>query len=844
MLHLALRLAGHRISALLAVAAAVLGGAALVTATGVLAESGLRSHLPAGRLTGADLVISADQTLRPPGDLPIALPERRPIPAGPAGQLTRRLAQQRGVLDVTADLSFPAALVDGHGQVVSAGDPRSDGHGWTSARLLDPAKTLGTAPSGPGQVALPQAVAAAAGVRLGEPVRVTAAGRTGSYRVTALVTGVDAGILFDDRTAATLAGRDSGPRAGTVDLIAVRTRLGAAAEVLTAVRHDLRGTGLLVATGPARGDTAAPEATTARYLLVLLASSLAGIILLIVGFVIAGALSVSIAGQRRPLALLRAVGATPRQLRRLVAGQATLIALVALAPGVGLGYLLAGQFRRLLVGVATLPPGLPLTFSPLPALASVLLLVAVVQVSARGAAWRPSRRSAIEAVAETQSRQRPPSVLRVWAGISLLVTAAGLAVGPLLARSVVGAAGTSLAGIVAGIGAALAGPVLVRRAGDALAGRLPAGVSPPTWLAVANVRGQALRVAGAVTTLAMAVIFTLTYTLAQTTVATAAADDVRSGTRAQLSVSAPGLGGVPDGVLERLRASVGVQAAVPLNRTTVLWSYRELGDETVESTPATVLGPDAAEGLDPGLRSGSLGRLSGATVAVGSDVARSRHAGTGRSIRLILGDGTRVQARVVAVYGRSLGFGPIVLSRDLVAGHTSTGLDESVLVRTDGSAAVRKGLANLVASSPGLVLSDTSAAAGSGRGIPPEGWINLATLAVLLGYLLLGIANTLVAATAARRPELALLRLIGATPRQVRALMRREAALIGAAALALAAVVSAIPLALLGIGLLQRPWPSGPIWLAPASALVVLAIAGLAIELPTRQALRTPAMPS
>lgn len=56
-------------------------------------------------------------------------------------------------------------------------------------------------------------------------------------------------------------------------------------------------------------------------------------------------------------------------------------------------------------------------------------------------------------------------------------------------------------------------------------------------------------------------------------------------------------------------------------------------------------------------------------------------------------------------------------------------------------------------------------------------------LAVLLGYLLLGIANKLVATTAARRSELATLQLIGASARQIRAMMRREAALMSAAAL-------------------------------------------------------------
>lgn len=45
---------------------------------------------------------------------------------------------------------------------------------------------------------------------------------------------------------------------------------------------------------------------------------------------------------------------------------------------------------------------------------------------------------------------------------------------------------------------------------------------------------------------------------------------------------------------------------------------------------------------------------------------------------------------------------------------------------------------------------------------------------------------------------------------------------------------------LLSVGFLHRPWPAGPLWLLPAVALVVAGLAFLTIELPTRQALRTP----
>ncbi|MFD6285975.1 FtsX-like permease family protein [Streptomyces sp. NPDC060205] len=860
MLHLAVRMAGHRITALIAVACAVLGGATLITGTGVLAESGLRSQLPAGRLAGADVVVSTDQSFHPAGDLPIALPERGTVPAALVG----RLAELPGVTAAVGDVSFPAAVVDADGRVVPAEEPRTAGHGWSSAKLLTDAKVSGDQPSGGAEVALDRATAEAAGVRAGDRVQVVAAGRSAAaYRVTAVVDAPGAGILFADPTARRLAGRDggsgaAGARAGTVDLVGLRTEPGAEASVAAAAREtieeagenargDAKGTSsdragaeVIVSTGSARGDIASPGAGAARSLLILLAGSLSGIIMLIIGFVLASALAVSIGGQRRDLALMRAVGATPKQIRRLAAAQASVIAAVAVVPGVGLGYLLAGQFRRMLVDREVIPAGLPLTYGTLPALATVLLLGLAVQVSARSAAWRTSRLPATEAVAESRVEPRTPSKIRIRAGLLLIVGATTLSVVPLLSRTVLGAAATSMAGIIGAIGLALAGPALVKGIGDTAARRLRPSVSAPTWLAVANIRGYALRLSGVVSALAMAVVFVLTYTLAQTTVMSATAQDTRTGTLAQRSLSAPGLGGVPAGTLADVRRTDGVRAAAPVSDTTVVWEYEMFGEPEVEAASAMILTPAAPDVLDLGVRDGSLAGLTGDTVAVDSEAARSRGAEVGRRITLVLGDGSRVSPKVVAVYDRGLGFGPVALSHDLAAGHTTAGLDQRVLVRTDGTDAAERNLAELAASRAGLTLAPTDTGSGDSLSdAPATVWINLATIVVLLGYLLLSIANKLVATTAQRRNEIATLRLNGTTPRQILAMMRREAAVIGVAALATGLLLSVVPLALLGIGFLDRPWPAGPVWLLPAVALTVIGTAFVTVELPTRQALRT-----
>jgi putative ABC transport system permease protein len=834
MFPLALRMAAHRITALVAVVCAVLGGAALITGTGVLAESGLRSTLPPGRLGGTDVVVAADQEYHPGAEPSLALPERARVPA----RLVDRLSRLPGVTAAVGDIGFPTALIGTGGRILpSADEAVAAGHGWSSTRLLDRPRITGRAPVRATEIAVP----AVSGLRTGEPVQVVANGRpTVRYRVTAVVAAPGAGVYFADATAVQLSGRGSGDKA-TVDLVGLITEHGTEQWVARAVSHQLAGTGLEVRTGADIGESVSPGAGAARSLLVLLAGSLGGIVLLITGFVTVGALGVSIAGQRRDLALMRAVGATPRQIRRLAAAQSSAVAAVAVVPGVALGYPLAGQFRALLADRGVLPSGLPLTYGPLPAVATLVLIAAVVQLSARAAAWRTSRMPATEAVAESRSEPRKPSSGRALTGALLIAAAFAMSVTPLVSRTVIGASATSIAGIVAAIGLALCGPVLVQGAGRAAARRLRVGVTAPTWLAVANVRAYALRVAGVVSPLAMAVVFVLTYTLAQTTVLAATDQDNLTGTLAQYRLSAPALGGLPADTRDAVRKLPGVRSAVPVGTTTVIRSYRQFGDTETESASALIAPPAVADVLDLGVRQGTLARLTGATVAVSSDAAGSRGAGPGTRTRLLLGDGTEVRAEVVAVYDRGLGFGPLVLSSDLAAGHTTSALAQSLLVRTDGTAAAAHRLTRLVADRPGLALEDTGAhsGAGGGRDIPPEVWINLATIVVLLAYLLLSIVNKLVAATAQRRTEIAALRLAGTTPRQIRAMMRREAALIAAAALISGLLLSVLPLALLGQGFLGRPWPAGPVWLLPAVAVTVVAASFLAVEFPTRQALRT-----
>ena len=121
-------------------------------------------------------------------------------------------------------------------------------------------------------------------------------------------------------------------------------------------------------------------------------------------------------------------------------------------------------------------------------------------------------------------------------------------------------------------------------------------------------------------------------------------------------------------------------------------------------------------------------------------------------------------------------------------------------------------------------------------------WISLIVLMPMLGYVLIAVANSLRTATGRRREEVALLRMVGATPRQIRAMVTREAALISALAIAAGLILSVLPMSVLALGVVGRPWPQGPLWLIPAVSTVVVIIATCSMRGATRRILRRPVM--
>ena len=118
-------------------------------------------------------------------------------------------------------------------------------------------------------------------------------------------------------------------------------------------------------------------------------------------------------------------------------------------------------------------------------------------------------------------------------------------------------------------------------------------------------------------------------------------------------------------------------------------------------------------------------------------------------------------------------------------------------------------------------------------------WLGPLFVAMIFAFTSIAVINTLTMIALRRRRELALLRLVGATPRQVRSMGRWEAGLIVTIGLGVGLAIAATALLPLSHALSGNLHPYVPA--APLAAILVTSalLALLALALPTRHALRS-----
>src|SRR5689334_11537376 len=823
MLRLAVLSARGRFGAFTGALVALIAAAVLSMAWGMQLESILRTHAPVERYAAATAVVTGPQQTA--GRHGVLLEERARV----SSALTARLAAVPGVRAAIGDVSVPALL---GGTPVTA-------HGWGSAALAPYVLTAGQPPAGPGEVvtSYPAALGTRLSLAAAGPARtVTVVGVARARRpVSQQAVPPPMAIFLTDAEATRLAGHP-----GLVDAIGV---LGGPDFDVARLRAAAGGAQVL--TGGARGAAEYPELERSRTTLIPVTAAFGGLAMFIAIFVVAGTLGLSIQQREREIALMRAVAATPGQIRRMIAWEAAIVALVGSAAGIWPGIVLGRFIAHGLMSHGITPPDDVLRYDWLPAAAAIgggvaTALFAVLAAGRRAARVSPTL-ALTDAAAEGPGRSSTaaePRLLgpgRIIGGLVALAAAVPLFLVSTTTTDPQTAAATSeINAVFLVVAAAFFGPVVAYAVARLLAPALTALSPVGGFLAAANLGAATRRFASASTPLVLTIALSCTFYFGFTTIEHATSQQQSAALTGQLALTGAGPG-LPAAALADTRATPGVRSAVALTSTTLGPS---LG--ATDTLPAQVLTGGQGGGLDVGVVAGSLSALHGDTIALGRHRAGAAHVRVGDRVAIMLGDGTAAHATVVAIYTRDLAFGDALLAPGLAAGHLTTPLLNEILVQAGQPAAVTAGrLRALAQRYPGLHVSDSaSLVTANAASDELDHWFGPFFVAMIFAFTSIAVANTLIMIALRRRRELALLRLTGASTRQVRSMARWEAVLIITIGLGTGLAITATALVPLSHALTGgfRPYaPAG--WLAAilgASALVAL----VALLVPTRRALR------
>ena len=822
MLRLSIRsLLAHKLRMAMSVAAVVLG-VAFVAGTLVFTTS-MSTSLD-------DLVSSGatDVSVTPRSAVDGSAPAADAVLTVPDATLTR-IAAVEGVSRAVGSVAVPGVFVVGdEGKVVGKASTAGTGIAWTGVgftRKLD----TGSAPTAEDQVVIDDTTAAAASLSVGRPVKLLlptgprSAVVSGIFRPAGASLGGQAYVAFAPAQAQRLL-----LRPGQWTTVDVTLAAGASD---TAVRESVRaavGPTFVVRTRAEQIAAAKDSVSSSLSFFTYFLLGFAVVALLVGGFLIANTFAMVVAQRSREMALMRAVGATKRQVTRALMVEAIVVGLVGSLIGVGLGLLVA-----LGLGVAFSALGLDLSVTPaLPPSAVAISLLLGVGVTA-AAAYLPLRRAGriapVQALRESAGVADGPPRRRMLVGLAVLVLAGGLfAVASLQAGSVPRASLTGLAALALLVATVALAPATAM-ALSALMGRLlPRAGGTPAMLARANTVRNPRRTAATASALTIGLALVTAITVVAGSAAASVDSLVDGGVSADLILSSQKEGGFEQADADRAGRVDGVGGVVSEQRVGMLADGERIGGMAVGGAAlSTALRPEPVAGTVDGVPSGAALADEPTATAKGWKV--------GREIALTFSNGATRTVRLQGIYraNQLVGAGLQVNLQDYVAATKDSKLAVAFVMAEDGAdiGAVTRGVTAAVAANPLLQVEDRGALKARSAGQLDQllGLVyGLLALSIIIA--ILGVVNTMAMSVLERTREIGLLRAVGLTRGQSRRMIRGESVMIavlggilGVAAGLIIGIAFQRSLAEVGIGVLSIPVWQIALFLVGAGLVGILA---------------------
>ncbi|MFF9771651.1 ABC transporter permease [Streptomyces sp. NPDC014636] len=698
---------------------------------------------------------------------------------GKTPELTRALldkaAKVPGAASATGVVTGFTAVADKDGKLVG-GDWQSAGGNYWGTK--DPRYPLvdGHAPHGKGEVLIDSETAKRAGYQVGDTVRLSVDGPVLTPTVSGIFTTDDGNVaaggslaLFDTPTAQALFGKK-----GTYDEIDVRAAAGTGQTALKAALDKALPAKLVeTTTGRQLADDQARMISSSMSGLKQALLVFAGIALFVGTFIIANTFTMLVAQRTRELALLRAVGASRRQVTRSVLIEAFVVGTVAGVTGLAAGIGIGAGLRSLLDSFgASLPDG-PLVISP----GTVATALAVGVLITMLAAWLPGRRAAkippVAAMSSVHAKATTKSlVLRNTLGslFAAAGVAAVLAGTRMDADSGQGAMGIGAVLLI--IGVFVLTPLLSRPLIAAAAPVLRAfGVSGK--LARQNSVRNPRRTAATASALMIGLTLITGMTVMAGSLQTSIDKMASSAIRADYVVSMANRGPLSPDVAKKLAAADGVTASSPLRN----------GESRIDGDTEFLTGVNGAvigELTDLKVTDGSFS-VGGSRVVVDEDRAKDHGWKAGSRFTAHFEDGRAERLTVAGVYEGNDMLNGVILDDKVLTPHLSDPADMQVMVKTaDGASGTAKDtLEQALGSNPAIKVQDKQ---DISHEIAQMFTLMLNMVYGLLGMAVivavLGVINTLAMSVFERAQEIGMLRAIGLDRRAIKRMVRLESLVI------------------------------------------------------------------
>lgn len=829
-------LLGRKLRLLMSTFAIVLG-VAFVVGTLIFSDTLSRSFTALFASGVGDVVVQSEGATTGEG-----MPTGLTVPAS----YVEKLADLPGAARADGQVSaFGVFVVDDDGKLVGGFGPPGFGGNWSDAPAghgLEGLKIVeGDEPRGADEVVLDAATAERAGYDVGDRVPLLTAGSLA--RLEPELVGIadfpEGGSLngatlamFDTATAQDLflGAQDS------FSAIWVTARDGVSQEDLRDQVAEVVPDGYEAVTGDDAADEAATGLLEAIGFLTTFLLIFAGIALVVGAFLIVNTFSILVAQRSRELALLRALGASRRQVTRSVLLEAFVVGFVGSTIGLGLGVLLAMGIRALFAQFGLDVSEQPLVFAPRTVVAAYVVGVVVTMA----AAWLPARRTAriapVQALRDDIALPETSMRRRFLLGVGLVV-AGSASVGLGLFGDVPRALWFVGLGVLAVLlGVAAASPVLSRPLLT-----LARSIYARAFGSIGHLAGQnSLRNPRRTTATASALMIGLTLACTMAMIGASAKASIDASVEenfvGDFVVSNVVGGAFSPTIADRMAEVEGVDQVI---RQRYQYDVAEVGGDTAGIAATD---PASLDGLELDLTEGSGAALGDETVLVQKGWADDHDLDVGDTVTVDVPVGKQKWEIVGIFDDNPVIFVPVLTTLVTMQAAGYQPQDNALIIDVaPGADGVQQRLEEVVESLPVVTVKDEAGFAAEQRE-PVDQFVLViyALLGLALVIAVLGIVNTLALSVIERTREVGLLRAIGVSRRQLRVMVTLESVVISVLGAVIGVVLGlAFGVALMyalrdeGLEVIRVPWAQVVVF------LVLSAVVGcLAAVFPARRAAR------